>query len=64
MLSPDLLRGRGGLTLVQAVEQIKSSDSDLEAKWRQEEAAGRVQNKTIELSLLTLRSGAATQDVK
>lgn len=60
---PDLHWGRGGLTLIQAVEQIKSSHSDLEAERRQEEAAGRVQDQTTERSLLTLHGAAATQEI-
>ncbi len=59
--APDLLWGGGGLALIQAVEQIKSSHSDLEAEGRQEEGAGRVQNQTTERSLLTLHSAAAQQ---
>lgn len=65
--APDLLRGRSWLTSIQAVQQIKSSHSDLEAERRQEEAAGRVQDQMSERSLLTLHRAAAkhvTHDVK
>lgn len=56
----DLLWRRGGLAVKQAVQQIKSSDSDLEAERRQEVAVGQVQNQTAERSLLMLPSAAAT----
>lgn len=60
---PDLLWGRSCLTSIQAVQQIKSSHSDLEAERRQEEAAGRVQDQMSERSLLTLHCAAAKQYV-
>lgn len=54
----DLLRWRSNLTLIQAVQQIKTSDSDLEAERRQEESAGGVQDQLTERSLLTPLSAA------
>lgn len=58
---PHLLFGFCGLTLIQAVQQIKSTNSDLEAERRQEEAAGRVQDQVTERSLLMPCSAAAKQ---
>lgn len=58
----DLLGRRGRrLAVVQAVQQIESPHSDLEAERRQEEGAGRVQNETTERSTLVLYSSAAAQ---
>lgn len=56
---PDLLRGRGRLTSIQAVQQIKTPDSDLEAEGRQEELAGSVQGQVSKHSLLTPHCAAA-----
>lgn len=56
---PDLHQGRGGLTPIQAVQQVKSSDPDLEAERGQEEAAGRVQDQPRERSLLSVHCAAA-----
>lgn len=58
---PDLLSGLCSLTLIQAVQQIKCANSDLEAEGRQEIAAGRVQDQVTERSLLMPHSAAAKQ---
>jgi len=57
----DLLRRRAELAAVQAVQQVKSSHSDLEAVRRHEEAVGRVQGQAAEVSPLFLVNAAAAK---
>lgn len=61
VVTSDLLWGRAGLTVIQAVQQVKSSHSDLEAVRRHEEAGRGVQNETAERSLLSVVHSAAAK---
>lgn len=58
----DVLSGNSRLTSVQAVQQVKSSHSDLEAERGQEETAGLVQDHPSERSQSALREGATATE--
>lgn len=58
----DMLSGHSCLTSMQAVQQIKPSDSDLEAEWGKEEATGLVQDQPSESSLAAVRYAATAKE--
>lgn len=55
----DMLSGHSRLASVQAVQQVKASDSDLEAKRGKEETTSLVQDQPSEGSLSAGRQAAA-----
>lgn len=57
-----MLSGHSCLTSMQAVQQIKPSDSDLEAEWGKEEATGLVQDQPSESSLAAVRYAATAKE--
>lgn len=60
----DLLWGHSGLTSMQAVQQIKPPNSDLEAERGQEEAISCVQDQPSENSLLPSHCSTIKNDTK
>lgn len=58
----DMLSGHSCLTSMQAVQQIKPSDSDLEAERGEEEATGLVQDQPSESSLAAVRYAATAKE--
>lgn len=60
----DVLSGHSRLTSMQAVQQVKSSDSDLEAERGKEKRTGLVQDQPNERPLLAVWEGTAAEETQ